>query len=68
MYAEAVEALKAAAGTLPQDHTIRFHLGLVHWQQGRKAAAAAELRRTLLIDPNFPKASHTREVLAALGG
>ncbi len=65
MCAEAVEALKAAAGILPQDLTIRFHLGLVHWQQGRKAA---ELRRALLIDPNFPKASRTREVLAALGG
>ena len=68
MYSEATETLKEAATILPQHATIRFHLGMAHSKQGRKSDAAAELRRALLINPNFPEAGRARDLLATLGG
>lgn len=45
-----------------------YHLGMVHYQQGRKLDAASEIRRALQMDPDFPEARAAREVLKTVGG
>jgi Flp pilus assembly protein TadD len=65
-YGEAVSFLKGAALLLPQNPTVRYHLGLPYLKVGQQADATEELRRALTVSPIFPEAQRAKEALDSL--
>jgi tetratricopeptide (TPR) repeat protein len=51
--------LKDAASMLPDDHLARFHLGTLYYTTSRFAAAEAELRAAISLNPEFAKVHDT---------
>jgi tetratricopeptide (TPR) repeat protein len=51
--------LKDAATMLPDDNLARFHLGTLYYTTSRFAAAEAELRAAIMLNPEFAKAHDT---------
>lgn len=47
--------LRAAAQSAPNDHHVRYHLGMLSYTTSRFAAAEKELRETIRLRPDFVK-------------
>ena len=67
---QAVPMLEAAAEGLPEEPTVRIHLGLAYARQGRDDAARTALTRGLELagDRDLPQLDRARAALAELGG
>jgi Flp pilus assembly protein TadD len=66
-YGQAVSSLKEAAVLLPQNPTVRYHLGLAYLKVGQRAEATEELRRALTVSRIFPEAQRAKGALDSLG-
>ena len=63
---KAEETLAKGASLKPTRAVVVYRLGVVHQEQGKKAAAIADLKRALTLDPKFPDAADAQSRLAAL--
>jgi thioredoxin-like negative regulator of GroEL len=68
MYDKAIISLESAKASLPDNPTIRYHLGMAYHKQGLREKALTELNKAIEIDRNFPEATRAREILKELGG
>jgi len=62
----AAKSIAQAVELQPRNPTLHYHLGIVLAEQGRKAEAAAALKRALDIDAKFKHADDARERLKQL--
>lgn len=63
---KAMRLLERAKARMPDEPSVRFHLGMVYLEAGRRADARAELREALSISDAFPEAEKAAEVLKSL--
>ncbi|MEW6068552.1 MAG: XrtA/PEP-CTERM system TPR-repeat protein PrsT [Nitrospirota bacterium] len=65
-YNKAIMFLKEAISFLPNEPTIRYHLGLAYIKNGMKTEARQELENALKLASNFPEAEDARKILKGL--
>lgn len=65
-YLKAVTLLKESAGKLPNDPSVKYHLGMAYFAKGDKALAKQELTAALAIKADFPGAEEARKTLAGI--
>jgi Flp pilus assembly protein TadD len=63
VYTRAIVYLKEAADKLPDQATVRYHLGMAYYKNGQVEQAKKELNRALQLDPNLPAAAEVKEIL-----
>jgi Flp pilus assembly protein TadD len=63
VYTRAIVYLKEAADKLPDQATVRYHLGMAYYKNGQVEQAKKELNRALQLDPNLPGAAEVKEIL-----
>ena len=66
LYANAVNELSFAAGKLPKNATVRYHLGMSYFKNGENEKARQELEKALSLDKSFNGAEEAEKVLAGL--
>lgn len=62
----ALTYFKEAAGGLPENPTVRFHIGVAYAKLGKTEEAQAEFERSLEINANFAEAEEARDMLSKL--
>ncbi len=63
---EAVRLLEKARRTEPRAARPRYHLGMAYLKQGKKTAAAAELREAVALAPSLPQRAEIDKLLEEL--
>lgn len=63
LYPSAVSELIDAAGKMPRNPTVLYHLGLAHWKNGDKEQALHALAKALEIEGVFPERPAARELV-----
>jgi len=63
----AVDLLQKAIQQAPDDPTYRYHLGVAYQRMNNAAAAAAQFRQVLKLNPGFVKGEEIRKYLADVG-
>jgi Flp pilus assembly protein TadD len=66
VFGRAIAYLKEANEKVTDNPAMRYHLGIVYYQNGDKDLAKKELKRALELDPNFQGAEEAKEALNKL--
>ena len=66
LYANAVSELSFAAEKLPDNATVRYHLGMSYLNNGEKEKARQELEKALSLDRSFDGSDEAQKALAGL--
>jgi len=66
LYPNAVSELTFAAGKLPDNATVRYHLGMSYLKKGDNEKARKELEKALSLDESFEGAEEAKKALAGL--
>ena len=66
LYPNAVSELSFAAEKLPENATVRYHLGMSHLKNGDKEKARQELEKALSLDSSFEGSAEATNALAGL--
>jgi tetratricopeptide (TPR) repeat protein len=65
-YPSAIDLLQVALTEIPNNPTYRYHLGVAYQRTKNPAAAAAQFRQVLKLDPGYVKGEEIRKYLADL--
>lgn len=65
-YPQAIALLTESASGLPQDASVRYHLGFASYMLGLEADARNHLEQALKLDPNLPAGGDIRRYLEVL--
>jgi tetratricopeptide (TPR) repeat protein len=66
LYDNAVSELTFALDKLPENATVKYHLGMVYFKMGEKEKARDHLEAALRLDSSFDGAQEAKETLAKL--
>jgi Flp pilus assembly protein TadD len=66
IFTRAITYLKEANEKIPDNSTMRYHLGMAYYKNGDKELAKKELRKALELDPKFSGADDAKDTLARL--
>ena len=58
--------VKEASDKAPENHNIRYHLGMAYFKKGDKELAKQELKKALELDPGFSGADEAKSILQNL--
>jgi len=61
-----VSELSFAAAKLPDNATVRYHLGMSYLKNGEKEKARQELEKALSLDRSFDGSDEAKQALAGL--
>ena len=66
LYSNAVNELSTAAEKLPDNATVRYHLGMSYLKNGDRIKAKQELEKALSLNDSFDGSQEARKALADL--
>lgn len=66
IYNSAIDLLREATKSVPQNPTYQYHLGLAYQKSNQAELAKASFQRALALDPKSPRAAEIREALTEL--
>ena len=67
LYDNAIGEFIDAAEKLPDNATVKYHLGLAYFKKGEKEKAKEALEKALSLDGSFKGADEARKLLSELG-
>jgi tetratricopeptide (TPR) repeat protein len=65
-YLKSIALLRESSEKLPENATVRFHLGMALYKNGDSRSAKRELERAIKLDPGFSEIEEAKRTLAAL--
>jgi Flp pilus assembly protein TadD len=65
-YLRAIALLRDSAEKIPDNATVRYHLGMAYYRNGDRADAVRELTKSLRLHASAPWASDAKQTLAEL--
>jgi Flp pilus assembly protein TadD len=67
IYGSAIDLLQKALTLTPDNPNLHYHLGVAYQRMNDAAAAAAQFRLVLKLDPGYVKGREVQKQLAGLG-